>query len=132
MAAGVHAAAAAVLLYFLPPFPGLCVAALIAALAAIVVRRSALLSGPDAVRVLFLGRESGLVAGLGDGRQVSGVAHERRFVSRWLVVLVLAGPGVPRRTILVARDMLAAGEFRHLRLWALWGALPAGGAVSAA
>ena len=33
-----------------------------------------------------------------------------------------------RRTILVTRDMLAAEEFRRLRLWALWGRLPARGA----
>jgi hypothetical protein len=30
-----------------------------------------------------------------------------------------------RRTILVTRDMLAGDAFRRLRIWALWGRLPA-------
>lgn len=49
---------------------------------------------------------------------------ERRYVSRWLVVIELIAPAPSGRTILVARDMLPASEFRHLRLWALWRALP--------
>jgi hypothetical protein len=34
-----------------------------------------------------------------------------------------------RRTILVTRDMLDAGSFRALRVWALWGKLPGASAM---
>jgi signal recognition particle GTPase len=35
--------------------------------------------------------------------------------------------GTPRRTLLVAADMLAPAAFRQLRLWALWGRVTRGG-----
>jgi hypothetical protein len=40
-----------------------------------------------------------------------------------LVTLSLRRPA--RRTLLVTRDMLHADSFRRLRVWALWGRLPA-------
>ena len=46
----------------------------------------------------------------------------RRYVSRHVVVVPLAGP--QRRTVLVTGGMLAPEAFRRLRLWALWGRLP--------
>lgn len=45
-----------------------------------------------------------------------------RRVNRFWVTLPLRGPF--RRSLLVAADMLDPGEFRLLRLWALWGRLP--------
>jgi hypothetical protein len=32
-----------------------------------------------------------------------------------------------RRTLLITRDMAGADAFRRLRIWALWGKLPAAG-----
>ena len=66
----------------------------------------ALLRGRDAVRSLELSR--------------GALAGRRRYVSRFLVTLPLRG-----RTLLVTADMLEPREFRHLRIWALWGELPA-------
>ena len=68
----------------------------------------ALLRGRDAVRSVELSSEA--FAG----------TPGRRYVSRFLVTLPLRG-----RTLLVTADMLAPREFRHLRIWALWGELPA-------
>jgi hypothetical protein len=48
---------------------------------------------------------------------------ERRSINRWMVALPVRRPR--RRTILITRDMLSGEEFRRLRLWALWGKLPA-------
>ena len=45
-----------------------------------------------------------------------------RRVNRFWVTLPLQDPS--RRALLVAADMLEPGEFRLLRLWALWGRLP--------
>ena len=45
-----------------------------------------------------------------------------RRVNRFWVTLPLRDP--MRRSLLVAADMLDPGEFRLLRLWALWGRLP--------
>jgi hypothetical protein len=75
-----------------------------------------------------LGRGASLLVRLRGGGEITGHASPRRYVSRWLVVLHLTQPGRGRRTILVARDMLPAGKFRHIRLWALWDAVPAGAA----
>jgi hypothetical protein len=74
-----------------------------------------------------MSRDAGLTLHLQNGGELRGHASPRRYVSRWLVVVRLGRPGATQRTILVARDMLAAGEFRHLRLWALWGAVPDSG-----
>jgi hypothetical protein len=68
----------------------------------------ALLRGRAAVRSLELSREA--FAG----------RPGRRYVSRFLDTLPLRG-----RTLLVSADMLEPREFRHLRIWALWGELPA-------
>jgi hypothetical protein len=43
------------------------------------------------------------------------------------VSLPLTGAG--RRNLLVVRDMLPPGEFRALRLWALWGRVPGAAAL---
>jgi len=123
---GVHGAAGAVLLAVLPPAAGLCGAFLLAVLATASVRERTLLRARGAPLTLALGRDAGLLVGLRGGTELNGSASSRRYVSRWLVVLELVQADGKRRTILVARDMLAAGEFRHLRLWALWDALPAG------
>ncbi len=66
-------------------------------------------------------RRRGALFELADGRQLAGSVAGRRNVNRWWVTLPLRGES--RRIVLVTRDMLPAGDFRRLRMWALWGRL---------
>lgn len=61
---------------------------------------------------------------LRDGRRAAAELGGARHVSRFMVTLPVRRP--VRRTILVTGDMLPPDEFRRLRLWALWGKIPAG------
>ena len=79
----------------------------------------ALLRGRGSVRALELRADAGAVFTLGDGRRLEGRVAPRRYVNRWWVMLPLRG--ATRRSVVVARDMLPADEYRRLRLWALWG-----------
>jgi hypothetical protein len=83
----------------------------------------ALLRGRDAVRALELEGDEVLVH-LGSGAALRARVAPRRYVSRLLVTLRIGPP--LRRTLLVTADMLERGEFRRLRVWALWGKLPDG------
>jgi hypothetical protein len=121
---GLHGSAAAVLWSVLPAGPGSIVAILICILGTLAVARRTLLSAASAPALLELKRDGSLGVRLRGGAEIGGLPAERRYVTRWLVVLELAGSPLARRTIVVARDMLAPAEFRHLRLWALWRALP--------
>lgn len=118
------ASAAGVLFWVLPLPAGAACGLLLAWAGFRAVKEQALLNSGNSPHVLELGQDAEVTLRLRCGTQLRGHATERRYVSRWLVVLTLAGPGVMQRTILVARDMLAAGKFRHLRLWALWGCVP--------
>jgi len=82
----------------------------------------ALLRAPGSVRLLELGEERQVGAVLASGERLQGHASARCHVGPWWVVVPLASP---RRTVLVARGMLGSEEFRRLRLWALWGRVPA-------
>ena len=64
-----------------------------------------------------------MILELRNGRRVAAELGPQRHVSRFMVTLPVRRP--MRRTILVAADMLRGEEFRRLRLWALWGKLPA-------
>jgi hypothetical protein len=121
----VHGLAMAILWSTLALLPGVCAVALLAVLAVIALRERTLLRAANAPSVLELKGDGSLSIRLRGGREIGGVPAPRRYVSRWLVVFDLVLPPRAHRTILVARDMLAPGEFRHLRLWALWSALPA-------
>ena len=125
LAAAVHAAAAAVFWSFLPPPAGSLAAVLVLVLAVFSIRRQTLLLGKTSPVFLQLGKKGRLHAGLRDRTGIDCQVSARRYVSRWLVVLALPEAPWGQRTILVARDMLPAGQFRYLRLWALWDALPA-------
>lgn len=125
LAAAIHSAAAAIFWFFLPFPAGAMVAALVFVLGALAIWQRTLLRGATAMASLELKGESRLVARLRNRTEFGGQVSARRYVSRWLVVLDLAQAPWGRRTIFVARDMLPAGQFRHLRLWALWDALPA-------
>jgi hypothetical protein len=121
---GIHVLAAAVLGWVLPRWPGLAAATLVIVLGTFAVRRATLLQDSASPSELLLKRDGELSLRLRDGSEIDCVPAERRYVNRWLVVLELARVPVTHRTILVAGDMLAPSEFRQLRLWALWRALP--------
>ena len=125
LTAAVHAAAGASLMLVLPPLPGATAAFLLVVLALLVIRERTLLRSARAPAELEIWPDGILVLQLRDGTRLSGRALPRRYVSRWLVTLSVAIPEGRERTLLVARDMLGAGEFRRLCLWALWNALPA-------
>jgi hypothetical protein len=115
-----HAVAAGCLLVVLPGFAGAALALAFFLLGLAAAWSRALLRSPSSVRAIEISGES-LVLELHDGGKMPAEASERRFVSRFVVTLPLRRP---RRTILVTADMLPAGEFRRLRIWALWGKLP--------
>lgn len=125
LTAAVHLAAAGVLWASLPLEAGIPAAGLVVILSIVAIRNRTLLSGAVSVIALELGRDGQVVGTLRGGRRIEGQVAARRYVNRWLVVLVLEHAPRGHRTVLIARDMLEAGEFRQLRLWALWDALPA-------
>lgn len=121
----VHGLAIAIVWSFLAPVPAICAVAVLLAVGVVAVRERTLLRAATAPSVLELKGDGSLAVWLRGGGEIQGTPAERRYVSRWLVVLDLMLPPRSHRTILVARDMLPAGDFRRLRLWALWSALPA-------
>jgi hypothetical protein len=121
-AVGLHAAAAAAALLALPGTPGALLAGLLLALGAWTAWSRALLRAPSSVRVLELdGTRAGLT--LAGGATLEGELAGRRYVSRHVVALALRGPA--RRALLVTPDMLGGDSFRRLRIFAIWGRLPA-------
>ena len=120
-----HVSAALCALATFPGTPGSALAALFLALGAVAAWQRALLRGRGAVRAIELGAEAAATLELADGRRLTGSVAERRHVSSLWVTLPLRG--APRRTLLVAADMLAPAAFRQLRLWALWGRVARGG-----
>jgi hypothetical protein len=60
---------------------------------------------------------------LANGERIAAEPAGRRYVGRFMVSLPILRP--VRRTILVTADMAQADSFRRLRIWALWGKLPA-------
>jgi hypothetical protein len=124
LAAGIlaaHAAAAGSILTFMQGWPGLALAAALVALGMAAAWARALHGARASVRAIELAG-SEIVLELRDGRRAPVELGASPHVSRLMVALAVRRP--VRRTILVTRDMLPAGEFRRLRLWALWGKLP--------
>jgi hypothetical protein len=121
-----HAAAALSAWFLVRGAAGALVGGALLALGAGSAWRRALLRGRGAVRALELAGEE-VVVQLASGEAVRGRVAPRRYVSRLLVTLRV-GPLADRvyggRTLLVTADMLGRGEFRRLRVWALWGKLP--------
>jgi hypothetical protein len=117
-----HALAAACVLITMPGAPGALAAAALVTLGALAAWSRALHRARASVRALQLeGPRLTLVMANGDS--LSAEVAARRYVGRLVVILCLRQP--VRRTILVTRDMLAGDAFRRLRIWALWGRLPA-------
>lgn len=129
---GMHALSAAVLWSVLPRVPGIAIVFLVAILAVVAVWQRTLLMAATSPVGLELKTDGSVLVHSRGGGALEGIPAERRYVSRWLVVLELAFAPFAHRTILIARDMLPAEEFRHLRLWALWRALPATPAAAGA
>jgi hypothetical protein len=114
-----HALAATCIVLALPGALGWILGALVLALGAVGAWDRALLRLPRSARVLELYPAARAVLALADGSRLEGTVAARRNVNQWWVSLPLQG-----RTLLVARDMLSEGEFRRLRIWALWGWVP--------
>ena len=114
-----HALAFACIVLVLPGAWGFALGALVLALGAAAAWDRALMRSRRSVRALTLFPAAKAVLSLADGSRLEGTVAARRNVSRWWVSLPLEG-----RTLLVARDMLSEGDFRRLRIWALWGWVP--------
>ena len=93
-----------------------------AALGAAAARSRALHRAAGSVRVIELAGEGAFLTLL-NGTRLSGELGAPRHVSRFAVALPVRRPA--GRTLFVTPDMLDAKSFRALRLWALWGKLPA-------
>jgi len=117
-----HAVAAACIAAVLPGPWAWALAVLVLALGAAAAWDRALLRAGRSVRVLELSADGQAALGLADGRRLEGSVAARRNVCPWWVTLPVRGPA--GRTLLVARGMLSEGDFRRLRLWALWGRVP--------
>jgi toxin CptA len=124
-----HAAAGIALFLVLPAAPGVLCGIAFLALGAAAAWNRALLRARSSIRALEIEGAS-LTLELRDGRRRSVEAAARRYASRFLVAVPLRGPA--GRTVLVVPGMLDAGSFRRLRLWTLWGRLPAVSATSVA
>ncbi len=120
----VHAVAAAIFWLYLPQPAGACAATLTIILAILAIKDRTLLRGALAPVLLNLERGGLLIVRLRDGTELKSQVSARRYVNRWLVALRLEKARMGQGSILVARDMLSAADFRRLRLWALWDALP--------
>ena len=117
-----HAAAAAAVYVLITGPLGVAAAIAFIALGAAAAWSRALLAAANSVRAIELGAAEPVFE-LTDGRRVAVPVAARRYVTRYLVALPLAGE--LGRTLLVSADMLGREEFRRLRLWALWNRLPA-------
>jgi hypothetical protein len=118
-----HAAAAACLWLLLPGLPGTSLAVLVVALGIAVAWVRALLAATSSMRGLDLSTGDTAVLRLRDGRRVPAAVGQGRFVSRLCVTLPVRAPG--RRSLMVTAGMMEPESFRILRVWALWGRIPA-------
>jgi hypothetical protein len=117
-----HAMAALCVAAVLPGAAGLAAAAALAIWGVAAAWRRALLRAGSSLRGLEVDGEK-LEVRLTGGAAFAAELSERRYVGPYLVVLRLRRP--VRRTLLITRDMLDEESFRRLRIWALWGRLPA-------
>jgi hypothetical protein len=118
----VHAAGGLCVLAVLPSAAGGLLAAALLGLGVAAAWSRALHRSGASVRCIELDGPQ-VIFHLEGGESFAAEAAPRRYVSRFLVALPVRRP--VRRTILVTRDMLDGDLFRALRIWALWGRLPA-------
>jgi hypothetical protein len=116
-----HAAGTISILLALPTTAGFLLAGSLLALGVAAAWSRALLRSPMSVRALEIGDET--VLQLASGASLRVDVAERRYVTRFMVALPIRRP--MGRTVLITADMLGSDAFRALRVWALWGKLPA-------
>ena len=116
-----HAAAAVALVVAVPGAGAIALAVLVFALGAATAWDRALLRGGRSARALEVGEDFALRIQRASGTPLEVRPGGRRYIGPWWVVLPVKGWAGP---LVVARDMLRPEEFRHLRLWALWGRVP--------
>ena len=117
-----HGLAALAAWIVLPGLSGFLLACALAALGVAAAWSRALLRARGSLRAVEI--EAGkAVFELAGGARVEAPAEGRRYVARYLLAVPLRG--LPGRTALVTADMLRPGEFRRLRIWALWNRQPA-------
>ncbi len=119
---GLHAAAAVCVLLVMPALAGVALASAFVALGGVAAWSRALLRSPLSVRALEIEGPK-LVLELANRERIEAEPQRRRYVARFMVSLPVARP--VRRTILITADMADGDLFRRLRIWALWGKLPA-------
>ena len=117
-----HVTAALGVLLVLPGVPGAAVAMLLVLLGMASAWSRALLRARSSVRALEVVGPK-LEVELASGERFAAELAERRYVGRFMIILPLRRP--VRRSLLLTRDMADADSFRRLRIWALWGRLPA-------
>jgi hypothetical protein len=113
-----HALAGLCVLATVPAPAGPVIALLACALGAASCWRVALLRSPASPVELEIQAGRILHARLRGGGSIEASGAPRHVSRHWVVVPVASGSV---RRILVMADMLGAGDFRHLRVWALWG-----------
>ena len=118
----VHVAAAACIVAVLAGWQGIALAILLPALGAAAAWDRALLRGAHSPKTIEIPGSGEARLVFADGRAAAIGALHGIGVNRHWVALRCASPA--RRGVLVTAGMLQPGQFRLLRLWALWGKLP--------
>jgi hypothetical protein len=118
-----HGAAAACLLTILTGWSAAAAAALFLALGVAAARDRALLAARHSPRIIEIWPSGEAFCILASGKSLPVEAVPDGAVARQWVSLRLRAPW--RRSLLVASGMLTVRDHRWLRLWALWGRLPA-------
>ena len=119
----VHAVAGACFLTFLTDWLGACLAAAIFALGCAAAWDRALLRSRRSPQWIELSAAGEGLCRFADGSTAALVPLGGSAVTRYWVALGLRSAG--RRSLFVTAGMLAPESLRRLRLWALWGKLPA-------
>jgi hypothetical protein len=119
----VHAMGAGCFLTFLTDWRGGCLAGAVFALGCAAAWDRALLRSRRSPRAIELPAVGEARCRFADGSAAVLVPLGGSAVTRYWVALGLRSPG--RRSLFVAAGMLAPEALRRLRLWALWGKLPA-------
>ena len=116
-----HAAAAAAAWAALGGAAGSAIALLVLTAGGCAIHGHALLLASDSPAYVELSPSGELRIIDRSGLDWSPIADSACHVSRWAVIVPVAGKAGQRRRLLVAGDMLAREPFRRLRIWALWG-----------
>ena len=120
---GLHGAAALCILTVSTAWLYIAAALLVVALGWFAARDRALLRSVTAPVAIVIGSSGEAACLLANGQSVALEALGGIAVTRYWVALRLRSPR--RQSLLVAAGMLPPESLRLLRLWALWGRLPA-------